>query len=368
MLMSFFKNTKLMANRFLSRKILDLKSLGECYPEATIRTSRQIVSECIDTQDLLDMPLLPQTEHLRCETYASQVPYTAVLHDAGVCTDDNTIVCGPRTIVLESSNTRSKASLFDWKAHIFKKKMHMDGMCTVIRSGGVIKDYYHNFIDSLPRLFLLKEEPFSELPEIKLLIPNRFNRIEEYFLEKLLPENVKPVFLESGCVYTVETLIMPSFLTPVFVAYLPKPYMDFFLQRVLPERRGTKDKRIFISRAKAARRRVDNEGDLLAFLKARGFESYLFEELTMSEQIELMHDAGTVVTAHGAALTNLLFSSGAKVFELFGIPRVKPNYYYLCKCVGNEYRYVCHGARGINDDFTVDIDQLKAKLDECGVQ
>jgi capsular polysaccharide biosynthesis protein len=87
----------------------------------------------------------------------------------------------------------------------------------------------------------------------------------------------------------------------------------------------------------------------------------------MNEQIELMHHAEAVVTPHGAALTNLLFSSDAKVFELFGIPYVKPNYYYLCKCVGNEYYYMCHQAKGIQDDFVVDLDRLSGLLDAAKV-
>jgi hypothetical protein len=237
--MQDIKKIKWLAESAISGVLLDVRPLRECFPDAEIWTSSQIEPEVLDTPEIYDMPLLPQTEHLRKRTYTSPKPYTAVIDGAGLSTGDNSIVYGTRTIVLESSNTVSKPSAFKFSAHLFNKKELVSGSCMVFRSASykIFNDFYHILVDNLPRLFLLREEPFASFEEIKLLITQRLNRVEEYFLEKLIPSNVKPFFVKPGHIYKIEKLILPSFLTPIFVAHLPKPYLDYFLPKVLPGQR-----------------------------------------------------------------------------------------------------------------------------------
>ena len=87
----------------------------------------------------------------------------------------------------------------------------------------------------------------------------------------------------------------------------------------------------------------------------------------LQHQIDLFHDADFVVGPHGAGFVNLIFSDSIKVIEIFGIPYVKPNYYFLSKARDHEYRALCFNEKFINDDFRVDIDRLHATLKRLGL-
>ena len=66
--------------------------------------------------------------------------------------------------------------------------------------------------------------------------------------------------------------------------------------------------RLYISRRKAAQRRLANEPELEAALKSLGFESVCLEDLSLKEQILACARARVVVASHGAGLTNLAFA------------------------------------------------------------
>jgi hypothetical protein len=66
--------------------------------------------------------------------------------------------------------------------------------------------------------------------------------------------------------------------------------------------------RLYISRRKAAQRRLVNELELEAALRSLGFEPVCFEDLSLHEQILTCARAKVVVALHGAGLTNLAFA------------------------------------------------------------
>jgi capsular polysaccharide biosynthesis protein len=99
--------------------------------------------------------------------------------------------------------------------------------------------------------------------------------------------------------------------------------------------------RVYISRARAKRRRVANEETLWASLEVRGFRKVFLEELTWAEQIAAFRGAREVVAAHGAGLANLVFcEAGTRVVELFDRAYVNPCYWRLAALAGLDYRPV----------------------------
>lgn len=97
-------------------------------------------------------------------------------------------------------------------------------------------------------------------------------------------------------------------------------------------------RRIFISRAKAARRRLVNEGDLWPLLAAHGFDRVHMEELTFADQAALMRETAVLLAPHGAGLTNMMFCPpGLHVIEIADLTFPNPNFYALASALGHGY-------------------------------
>jgi capsular polysaccharide biosynthesis protein len=105
--------------------------------------------------------------------------------------------------------------------------------------------------------------------------------------------------------------------------------------------------RIFVSRAKARRRRITHEESLWAALEARGFRRILLEERTWPEQIAVFREAKEIVAPHGAGMANIVFSSaGTRVVELFNREYVNPCFWRLAALVEVDYRPVVGAGDG----------------------
>lgn len=121
-------------------------------------------------------------------------------------------------------------------------------------------------------------------------------------------------------------------------------------------------RRVFVSRRRAARRRVVNEAEVWRILEPLGYECVTMEDLSFDEQIRLMNGVVALVSSHGAGLANLLFvPSGAHVVELSSFP--SPMFYAAAAAVGHNYWLVNAtpiGApsAGYGADVLVDLSML----------
>ena len=76
-------------------------------------------------------------------------------------------------------------------------------------------------------------------------------------------------------------------------------------------------RRLFVSRRDSGRRNLINEDAVFAELEPLGFERVVPGELAVVEQIAVFSGARIIVAAHGAALTNMIFTPpGATIVEL----------------------------------------------------
>lgn len=93
--------------------------------------------------------------------------------------------------------------------------------------------------------------------------------------------------------------------------------MDF-IRRTLGGQGRKGWRRLYLSRAKAASRRVANEEDVKALLEPYGFQSIDPGDMRYDAQIAAFRQASHVVAPHGAALTHIvLCPPGAHVLEMF---------------------------------------------------
>jgi hypothetical protein len=95
---------------------------------------------------------------------------------------------------------------------------------------------------------------------------------------------------------TCSTAPSASFFTPlkteIGAGYFPPFYKDQLQARLHPKR---PKRRIFISRQKAKRRRLSNGLELEKGLAKRGFETYMVEDFSHQEQIDLLYNSEAVV-------------------------------------------------------------------------
>jgi capsular polysaccharide biosynthesis protein len=95
-----------------------------------------------------------------------------------------------------------------------------------------------------------------------------------------------------------------------------------------------------------------------------GFEIIYAEKLSLKDQISLMSETRTVVSLHGAALTNMIFlPENSEVIELRNFGDSKTNCYFnLANALGLKYYYTLNkgnSADSITADFTIDLKALE---------
>jgi len=214
------------------------------------------------------------------------------------------------------------------------------------------KNYYHWTAECLPKLLWLDEDHIENSEDVTIVIPADSPNWMTQSLEILGFDDYTG--LEKGR-FTAKELIVPSGPEPS-----PEECRWFRDQAHsgidMPDDQSN---RIYVSREKANRRRVANRDELLEMLLEFGFESYVLEDLSVTEQAKLFANAEIVVGPHGAGLTNLMYSQETAVIELFG-SRKKMTYYRLSKLLGFEYRAII--GEEMPPDIKVDLEDVRDNL------
>ncbi len=195
--------------------------------------------------------------------------------------------------------------------------------------------YGHWLLEELPRLLA------ADLRGCDAIIAN----VRERFAVEALGRSGfggKVIAVRRDHHLQCEELIVPSLCGP---AGWPVPeavrLVEEFGATVGAAGASAAGERIYVSRARAKRRRVTNEEALWAMLEGRGFKQVFLEEMTWAEQIGAFRGAREIVAAHGAGLANLVFcEAGTRVVELFHRAYVNPCYWRLAALKGLDYRPV----------------------------
>jgi hypothetical protein len=224
-----------------------------------------------------------------------------------------------------------------------------------------IERVYHNhshwLTAHLPKLLLLKER--GALDDV-LLPPERTAAIDGSLrLLGLEPESF-PTFDMSRPLHVGElTLLVTDRFRPELLQLVPRAYG---VLSAPPPRR-----RIFISRAQAARRRLVNEPAVWALLQPLGFERVVMEALSFDEQMRMLRDTAVLVAPHGAGLTNMLFCPpGAHIVEIADLGFPNPNFYAVASAMGHHYWIVEAASLGdvprLEQDLRADEAELERVL------
>mgnify|MGYP001792157138 CR=1 FL=1 len=227
-------------------------------------------------------------------------------------------------------------------------------------------NFFHWTLDILPRLELIAQAP--ALQDMPLIMFEGAPGFVKQSLALAAPER-EVLWLPAGT-HRVETMAVPTNPSTFNVVsgralrYLRDSYHPA-LQQALPAD-FTSAKRIYISRADAAVRRIANEAEIEARLAALGFQSVVMSGLSLAEQAEIFARAECIVSAHGAALVNLAFCApDTRVVEIFQQGHKSRSYYTISGLLGLRYGFLIGQKAGA--DTAVEADRLIRLLEQMGI-
>lgn len=236
-------------------------------------------------------------------------------------------------------------------------------------------NYFHWLTETLPRLWQVREK----LNGYVVVLPENLRTVEfvQLTLKALGVKNL--LYLKEGAVVRVKnlTLVENKPYCNHYDAAMMRKIGQFFVNHVknadinIPDF-GTK---IFISRKKAARRKLTNEAEAETLLAGFGFHPLTVEDFSFFEQVKILSSVTHLIGMHGAGLTNMLFMpQGGKVLELHRELHSKNDlhsdvYWKLADALGHDYYYQFCEAADKNEDFftvnyTVDLELLKKNVEQ----
>ena len=227
--------------------------------------------------------------------------------------------------------------------------------------------YFHWLADALTRLYTIRHL----LDELVLLLPHRFAALE-FVRSSLEAFGVREVeYLRPDEVVRCERLLVPTPTAPSghYNEAVIRSVRDVLVGAFRPaaERDG---KRMYISRGKARKRRIVNEGAVVDALRACRFEVVHPEEHSLAEQVRMASAADCLVSNHGAGLTNMLFMrAGGRVLELrHRADGVNNCYFALASALDLDFFYQTGDPEDPREDahtanLRVDVRALRETLD-----
>jgi hypothetical protein len=247
----------------------------------------------------------------------------------------------------------------------FRRRLHPRN---VVKRAGTFSSINHIFhqnnwhwtVDSLAQLHSL--ERFMDGKPLTLLMPESLRDHQRQNLAILLPENFTVEYVAPEQWLEVDRFILPSYVSSQANGYLPPGYFESLRNRtftslnVSPPAKATG--RYYISRSRAAHRRVVNEPEIVSLLAAFGFEPIWMEDLNLRQQVELMLQAESIISAHGAGLGCMLYGNDLKVCVLYPEARPAGYFYTMARGLGHQHFQTNADVRE-DDDFHVDADALR---------
>lgn len=254
--------------------------------------------------------------------------WLAHLENAYVVDSSAHVLTSERLFLTDASkelalNNPIQSSLFqDYIA--LPRSRFLSGTSTVLCGPGA-NGYFHWLTDALPRISILLQANFNLREIDRFLIPeNNLPAIAESLSLLGIGSSLCQTVSHEKC-FRLENLILPSLPgasgnpTAWSREFLRNSFLTF--SETVPDRFP---KCFYISRKES--RCVANEDEIVPVLREYGIEIIQPEKLSFIEQVALFARAELVVAPHGAALTNLMFSSsGTSVIELFS-----PGYVNVC--------------------------------------
>lgn len=234
--------------------------------------------------------------------------------------------------------------------------------------GSAYKSYYHWHVDILPSVKRL--ERFGNCTPEKILCPapsSSWHRDSLKLVCNQYPVESRLLFSQELQVFRIEKLHYTTGLGGADRSFLSPDISAFYDQLIEGTEEFSKPdevgEHLYLTRRNEERRKLLNENEIERLLSERGFTVINPSDYDYKTQIGIFRQAKTIVSPHGAALTNLLFSSSdVQVIELFPDCYVNPALQRIANAKRARYAYIVGKATrtpGSSDihDFTFTINE-----------
>ena len=247
--------------------------------------------------------------------------------------------------------------------HLLSGRLAIINRARAIITDGWSNGYFHWLMDCLPRLVVLE----NACIHVPLVLP-AFLQDQPYVKESLSILGKKDFqFLQKGNWYYAESLHFPVHLAPT------GNYNEVIMQQLRTKMTaGNAQKptrKIYISRNRATRRKIENEADILPVLSKLGFTTIYCDNITFEEQVQIFSTTKYLVSNHGAGLSNMLFMpAGGAVIELRKKGDNHNNCYFsLASALNLDYYYLqCDPVNELEDahiaNIMVDVIEFQEQL------
>ncbi len=252
-------------------------------------------------------------------------------------------------------------------------------VCVLIDYLNVRTNYFHWFLDALPRIFAAEAYGRLSGRPFRILTPAS---LKPWQWDSLMFLGVKPEqLLDGGSCSVARSWSFERLITSFSHRHLrhsPTGHFDSFSPEAIQtlssrliagsqaqQEKNEASRRLYISRGNVGLRRVNNEQTVMEFLAPYGFEMVTLDNLPLALQIQVFRQATHVISAHGGALTNLLYvSPGCQVLEIFQAGHgVRPDFFQLSALGGALYSFCSAESLNSKNDIDIPIAVLRTFLE-----
>ena len=303
--------------------------------------------------------------------YVAEPVAVAELRQAAVVMPEGGVLTGRGELVLESGSGDSFAAELarahpDLPRRLRRPPRDREAEPVALLTNARRPHYYSWWVDCLPRIWLYDEH--TEHAGCPLVAPAELAPFELESLELLgAAGRLRP---QAEPVRAYPTLLLsPGLAWRDVPSPMLRPFAGW-VRGTLGITEGATGARLYVKRAGARQRRVVDEAGVGAALEPLGFEAVELDGMSVREQVERFAAAEAIVGAHGAGLTNMLFSpAGTTVVELFSPGGFHDSRYRrMARICGHAY----HALVGTSppdgadaQDVVVDPAQLAAMLERA---
>jgi len=222
-------------------------------------------------------------------------------------------------------------------------------------------NYYHWLLESLPNLRCVKKS----IPGLTgIFVPP----LKSFHRDSLACFGIGPerlIELTPKKYFSCERLLATSFSS----AWALHEWVPGWLKSHLLECVGSSTPRkVYISRRDGSWRRVANETEVVRLLRSAGYEVIELASIDIREQAQLFDSAVSVISVHGAGLTNLAFCKpGTRVLEIFPLRWTSLCYLQLAVLVGCQYSHITAAPLGrLREEIDKDIQHVPHDAEKQG--
>ena len=244
-----------------------------------------------------------------------------------------------KTKILEESyfrrEWRKKTSIFKnlkiLLSPVYKKVKKVENSFFIIDAWST--GYFHWFGDVIHKYFMLKESDFQG----KLLLPEKFKKIN-FAVESLDFFSIPHIFIKKNeLAFNNKLYLFPYKL--ISGNYVENTTLA--INKIVNFPKITPKKIIYVSRINAKYRKVVNEAELIKMLKKYNVEIYIFDNLSLKEQIKIAQKTKLFISIHGASLTNMLFMKKSQNILEIRHPdsEIQNCYFSLASALKHNYFY-----------------------------